>query len=184
VRGPSRRARSAQQHINIAQPVRVALARNHRTEWLADGLVSRMSPRAEAQAGSAPHGLLRALDHRADLRTARYLRERVEGRPYALKRISHGLPDFPADLGQGVGQLGVLVIAHGRILPLAQIQSQGASADPPGRSRPTIILDGVRSGAWWILVGEDAKMIDAAVRAKPEAAYDYAELFSAPAEEP
>jgi NAD(P)-dependent dehydrogenase (short-subunit alcohol dehydrogenase family) len=42
----------------------------------------------------------------------------------------------------------------------------------------TVILDGVRSGAWRILVGEDAKMIDAAVRAKPEAAYDYAELFS------
>ncbi|HEY2550271.1 MAG TPA: SDR family oxidoreductase [Streptosporangiaceae bacterium] len=42
-----------------------------------------------------------------------------------------------------------------------------------------IILDGVRSGAWRILVGEDARMIDAAVRAKPEAAYDYAELFSA-----
>jgi NAD(P)-dependent dehydrogenase (short-subunit alcohol dehydrogenase family) len=41
----------------------------------------------------------------------------------------------------------------------------------------TIILDGVRSGAWRILVGKDAKMIDAAVRAKPEAAYDYAELF-------
>ena len=42
----------------------------------------------------------------------------------------------------------------------------------------TIILDGVRSGAWRILIGEDAKMIDAAVRAKPEAAYDYAELFA------
>jgi NAD(P)-dependent dehydrogenase (short-subunit alcohol dehydrogenase family) len=41
----------------------------------------------------------------------------------------------------------------------------------------TIILDGVRSGSWRILVGEDAKLIDAAVRAKPEAAYDYAELF-------
>jgi NAD(P)-dependent dehydrogenase (short-subunit alcohol dehydrogenase family) len=48
----------------------------------------------------------------------------------------------------------------------------------------TIILDGVRSGAWRILVGEDAKKIDAAVRAKPEAAYDYAELFSALATEP
>ena len=41
-----------------------------------------------------------------------------------------------------------------------------------------IILDGVRSGAWRILVGEDAKMIDELVRAKPEAAYEYAELFS------
>ena len=42
----------------------------------------------------------------------------------------------------------------------------------------TVILDGVRSGAWRILVGEDAKMLDAKVRAKPDAAYDYAELFS------
>ena len=40
----------------------------------------------------------------------------------------------------------------------------------------TIILDGVRSGAWRILVGEDAKMIDTMVRANPEAAYDYDEL--------
>jgi NAD(P)-dependent dehydrogenase (short-subunit alcohol dehydrogenase family) len=48
----------------------------------------------------------------------------------------------------------------------------------------TIILDGVRSGAWRILVGEDAKKLDAAVRAKPEAAYDYAELFSGLAAEP
>ena len=48
----------------------------------------------------------------------------------------------------------------------------------------TIILDGVRSGSWRILIGEDAKMIDAAVRAKPEAAYDHAELFSALAEDP
>ncbi len=42
----------------------------------------------------------------------------------------------------------------------------------------TTILDGVRSGAWRILVGEDAKMIDTAVRSKPGATYDYAELFS------
>jgi NAD(P)-dependent dehydrogenase (short-subunit alcohol dehydrogenase family) len=47
-----------------------------------------------------------------------------------------------------------------------------------------IILDGVRSGSWRILIGADARMIDAAVRAKPEAAYDYAELFSAQAEDP
>jgi NAD(P)-dependent dehydrogenase (short-subunit alcohol dehydrogenase family) len=42
----------------------------------------------------------------------------------------------------------------------------------------TIILDGVRSGAWRILIGKDAEWIDAKVRAKPEAAYDYAELFA------
>jgi len=42
-----------------------------------------------------------------------------------------------------------------------------------------IILDGVRSGAWRVLVGEDAKRLDAAVRANPGAAYDYAELGKA-----
>jgi NAD(P)-dependent dehydrogenase (short-subunit alcohol dehydrogenase family) len=47
-----------------------------------------------------------------------------------------------------------------------------------------IILDGVRAGAWRILVGEDAKKLDAAVRAKPEAAYDYTELFSGLSGEP
>jgi NAD(P)-dependent dehydrogenase (short-subunit alcohol dehydrogenase family) len=45
----------------------------------------------------------------------------------------------------------------------------------------TIILEGVRSGAWRILVGEDAKALDAAVRARPEAAYDYARLAMAAA---
>jgi NAD(P)-dependent dehydrogenase (short-subunit alcohol dehydrogenase family) len=40
----------------------------------------------------------------------------------------------------------------------------------------TIILDGVRAGVWRILVGEDARMLDARVRAKPEAAYDWAEF--------
>ncbi len=43
----------------------------------------------------------------------------------------------------------------------------------------TVILDGVRSGAWRILVGKDAGTIDAAVRARPEAAYDYRTLFGA-----
>jgi NAD(P)-dependent dehydrogenase (short-subunit alcohol dehydrogenase family) len=42
----------------------------------------------------------------------------------------------------------------------------------------TIILDGVRAGTWRILIGQDAAMIDERVRAKPEAAYDYAELFA------
>src|SRR5208282_5444343 len=57
----------------------------------------------------------------------------------------------------------------------------GASADfrdkaPVSAAQAaTTILDGVRAGSWRILIGEDARMIDAAVRAKPEAAYDYAE---------
>jgi NAD(P)-dependent dehydrogenase (short-subunit alcohol dehydrogenase family) len=42
----------------------------------------------------------------------------------------------------------------------------------------TIILDGVRSGAWRILVGQDAVALDGLVRAKPEDAYDFAALAS------
>jgi len=36
-----------------------------------------------------------------------------------------------------------------------------------------IILDGVRSGAWRILVGEDAKRLDEFVRGNPESTYDH-----------
>jgi hypothetical protein len=35
-----------------------------------------------------------------------------------------------------------------------------------------IILDGVRSGAWRILVGEDAHALDRMVRESPESAYE------------
>ena len=38
----------------------------------------------------------------------------------------------------------------------------------------------MRSGAWRILVGEDAKKLDAAVRANPEAAYDYTHMPGMP----
>jgi NAD(P)-dependent dehydrogenase (short-subunit alcohol dehydrogenase family) len=48
----------------------------------------------------------------------------------------------------------------------------------------TVILDGVRSGAWRILVGEDATRLDALVRTHPEAAYDYAELGRLAAQAP
>jgi hypothetical protein len=47
-----------------------------------------------------------------------------------------------------------------------------------------IILAGVLAGSWRILVGDDAKALDAAVRARPEAAYDYADLFRQPEQIP
>jgi NAD(P)-dependent dehydrogenase (short-subunit alcohol dehydrogenase family) len=37
-----------------------------------------------------------------------------------------------------------------------------------------VILDGVRSGDWRILVGEDARQLDAFVRANPDSTYDHA----------
>jgi NAD(P)-dependent dehydrogenase (short-subunit alcohol dehydrogenase family) len=46
-----------------------------------------------------------------------------------------------------------------------------------------VILDGVRSGAWRILIGDDARKIDAAVRAEPETAYD-PEMYTTLAQDP
>jgi NAD(P)-dependent dehydrogenase (short-subunit alcohol dehydrogenase family) len=53
----------------------------------------------------------------------------------------------------------------------AGLLTAGASANAAA-----IILDGVRSGAWRILVGKGARTLDMVIRANPEAAYDYAEL--------
>ncbi len=50
-----------------------------------------------------------------------------------------------------------------------KVRDEGFSA----AQAATIILDGVRSGAWRILVGEEAKMLDEHVRANPEAPFDY-----------
>ena len=40
-----------------------------------------------------------------------------------------------------------------------------------------VILDGVRSGAWRILIGQDAQWLDERVREMPEHAYDFGEFF-------
>jgi NAD(P)-dependent dehydrogenase (short-subunit alcohol dehydrogenase family) len=65
---------------------------------------------------------------------------------------------------------------------LAQIENDFRDKAPlTAADAATIILDGVRSGQWRILVGDDAKMLDAAVRGTPEAAYDYPELAKAAA---
>ena len=77
-------------------------------------------------------------------------------------------------------------LAHGmcraRDARAAQIEAGFRDKAPlTAAAAATIILDGVRSGAWRILVGEDAKAIDVAVRARPDAAYDYAKLAMAAA---
>jgi NAD(P)-dependent dehydrogenase (short-subunit alcohol dehydrogenase family) len=70
--------------------------------------------------------------------------------------------------------------AHGTPEPdgmtAARIEAAFREKGLTAAAAATIILDGVRSGAWRILVGEDAKRLDTAVRAKPDAAYDYAKL--------
>ncbi len=65
---------------------------------------------------------------------------------------------------------------------VVKLESQFKDSAPlSAATAATIILDGVRAGEWRILVGEDAKGVDRAVRAQPEAAYDYAELAKAAA---
>jgi len=69
--------------------------------------------------------------------------------------------------------------------PLAEVRKTLATLERAAKDRAqlsaaeaaTIILDGVRSGAWRILVGKDAAFVDERVRSGPESAYDYAELF-------
>jgi NAD(P)-dependent dehydrogenase (short-subunit alcohol dehydrogenase family) len=94
---------------------------------------------------------------------------------------------IPADARAGLIRAGLLAAdaSPGDLRQmLVQMNSDFRDKAPVSAAEAaTIILDGVRSGAWRILVGEDAKMIDAAVRAKPESAYDYAELFGVPAED-
>ncbi len=110
----------------------------------------------------------------------------------ANTRRAHGLPE-PHDLSDAELEERVPPDAKAWLMRVGML-TEGASADDLRRllarmetdfrdkapltaaAAATIILDGVRSGDWRILLGEDAKALDAAVRAKPEAAYDYAEL--------
>jgi NAD(P)-dependent dehydrogenase (short-subunit alcohol dehydrogenase family) len=111
----------------------------------------------------------------------------------ANTRRARGLPE-PAQMTDA--QVEELIPADARAgLVRAGLLAENATPDDLRRARAlieagfrdrapltaaqaaAIILDGVRSGAWRILVGEDAERLDAAVRARPEAAYDYAELF-------
>ncbi len=61
---------------------------------------------------------------------------------------------------------------------LVRLEAQGKDkAQLSAAEAATIILDGVRSGAWRILVGKDVAFVDERIRDRPESAYDYAELF-------
>jgi NAD(P)-dependent dehydrogenase (short-subunit alcohol dehydrogenase family) len=86
-------------------------------------------------------------------------------RPALTSRIAAAASAPPEELRQ------ILVRANRDFRDSAPLSAADAA---------TIILDGVRAGSWRILVGEDAKTLDTAVRAQPEKAYEYAELFSPP----
>jgi NAD(P)-dependent dehydrogenase (short-subunit alcohol dehydrogenase family) len=102
---------------------------------------------------------------------------RALGQP-AWEQLSDGqlLELLPDDTRASLIAMGLLaddfsaddlrqVIAQNR----PDLQDKGFTA----AQAAAIILDGVRSGAWRILVGEEAKMLDAAVRANPAAPFNY-----------
>jgi NAD(P)-dependent dehydrogenase (short-subunit alcohol dehydrogenase family) len=59
---------------------------------------------------------------------------------------------------------------------LAANQGFYDSAPLSAAAAATVILDGVRSGAWRVLVGDDARRLDSYVRANPDDTYDYAKM--------
>jgi NAD(P)-dependent dehydrogenase (short-subunit alcohol dehydrogenase family) len=106
----------------------------------------------------------------------------------ANTRRAHGLPG-PEDMSdeQAKETRDFLVTANlaARDASLAEVRETVARLEKQGKDKAplsaaeaaTVILDGVRSGAWRILVGKDAAFVDERVRTSPESAYDYPELF-------
>jgi NAD(P)-dependent dehydrogenase (short-subunit alcohol dehydrogenase family) len=70
------------------------------------------------------------------------------------------------------------LLAFGAAEADAQAANQGFfdSAPLSAAAAATVILDGVRSGAWRVLVGDDARRLDSYVRANPDDTYDYAKM--------
>jgi NAD(P)-dependent dehydrogenase (short-subunit alcohol dehydrogenase family) len=103
---------------------------------------------------------------------------------------AHGMPD-PASLtveelegarqalaARGLPVDGVPAAELGQVL--AKLNDDFRDSAPlTAAAAATIILDGVRSGAWRVLVGEDAKLLDTFIRANPERTYDYDEMTKA-----
>ncbi len=106
----------------------------------------------------------------------------------ANTRRAHGMPG-PEDMSdeQIEEARDFLVTARliARDAPAGQVRKNLVRLEKEGKDKAllsaaeavTIILDGVRSGAWRILVGKDVAFIDKRVRSRPESAYDYAEVF-------
>jgi len=80
---------------------------------------------------------------------------------------------MPGHIGTGIA--GNSVLAHGATATADAAERAAQfrnSAPTTAAEAATIILDAVRAGAWRILVGEDAHVLDLAVRKDPEEAYD------------
>jgi short-subunit dehydrogenase len=106
----------------------------------------------------------------------------------ANTRRAHGLPG-PEDMSdEQAEKTRDFLVTVKAIAPEASLEEvrealarlerhQKDNAPLSAAEAAAIILDGVRSGAWRILVGKDAAFVDERLRSRPESAYDYAELF-------
>ncbi len=106
----------------------------------------------------------------------------------ANTRRAHAMPG-PEDMSDAQIEkiMDLLVRAKlvGRGAPPEEVRKTLVRLEGEGKDRAllsaaeaaTIILDGVRAGAWRILVGKDVAFVDERVRSRPESAYDYAEVF-------
>ena len=98
-------------------------------------------------------------------------------------RISAGRADEALPNAQELAAIRARVAKRGKdaeamsddeVIAYERTMSDGYRVTAPttASEAATIILDGVRAGAWRILVGEDAHELDAKVRADPHSAYD------------
>jgi NAD(P)-dependent dehydrogenase (short-subunit alcohol dehydrogenase family) len=103
-------------------------------------------------------------------------------------RRAHGLPQ-PEDMSdEETAEVKDFLVTAKLVVPDAPLEEVRRTItrlekDIKGKGQlsaaeaSAIILDGVRSGAWRILVGKDVAFVDERVRSRPESAYDYAEIF-------
>ena len=93
-------------------------------------------------------------------------------------RVLLGGEDAPdmADIRAGMQQRGIPVDTMDDDTIRSLVEGFGDmfrdSAPVTAAQAATVILDGVRAGEWRILVGDDARALDEAVRANPLGAYD------------
>lgn len=81
---------------------------------------------------------------------------------------------MPGHIGTGIAENSVAV--HGREADAGLTERAATfrnTAPMTADEAATVILDGVRDKRWRILVGDDAYVLDLAVRQEPEAAYDH-----------
>jgi NAD(P)-dependent dehydrogenase (short-subunit alcohol dehydrogenase family) len=90
---------------------------------------------------------------------------------------------MPGHVGTNIVANSMMAFGASEADALAANKGFRDSAPLSAASAAAVILDGVRSGTWRILVGEDARHLDGFVRANPDDAYDYAKL-AATAEQP